>query len=457
MKRQNRQQKYYSLRKQFPVFTFSDYFFSIDNNGIKAEFVFNISNYVIFRPTLYIKPSSFFISAMNNKHVVEEYIFYIGMVELISYWKTTCSPNVHIAVHGLSNKQINWWKKLYFNGLGEFFYLNSIDTDIDNFMHISTWGKPVVSQNITLDKNKILVPIGGGKDSAVTLELLKTIKGKTIIPFALNPREAIVRTIEIAGFSIKDTIVVQRTLDSQLLTLNKQGFLNGHTPFSALLAFVALLAASLAGAEYIALSNESSANESTVPKTNINHQYSKSFEFEDDFSTYLKNFTKNNIHYFSFLRPVNELQIAYLFSKMKRHHNSFRSCNVGSKTDSWCGKCPKCLFTSIILSPFINKHDLDKIFHKDMFDDVSLKPVLNELTGISDVKPFECVGTPLEVNAALWKTFHDYSEKPSLLKDFPFEKGKQYSNNFNMLLNDFNGEHNVPLQFLSALKTTLYE
>ena len=37
------------------------------------------------------------------------------------------------SVEYLSNEQIDWFKKLYFNGLGEFFYRNNIDVSFDNF------------------------------------------------------------------------------------------------------------------------------------------------------------------------------------------------------------------------------------------------------------------------------------------------------------------------------------
>ena len=34
----------------------------------------------------------------------------------------------------LTEKQKKWWKKLYFNGLGEFFYRNGIEADFEDFM-----------------------------------------------------------------------------------------------------------------------------------------------------------------------------------------------------------------------------------------------------------------------------------------------------------------------------------
>ena len=456
MKRQNRHIVYEQLRKEFPVFTFSNYSYHIDNNGLKAVFLFDLSGKHKFTPTFFIKSGGNIDFKKTDHRSISSFVFHIGMVELVSYWKAACPQKVLIKTNSLSGEQILWWKKLYFNGLGEFFYLNGIQPDFENFMEIETVGEEPVKDYSLLDEQKVLVPVGGGKDSAVTLELLKRDKNIKIIPFMLNPRDASVRTVENAGLSLEDAITVERTIDKKLLQLNDKGFLNGHTPFSALLAFVSSFAATVAQAKHIALSNESSANQSTVPGTKINHQYSKSFEFETAFRLYTKKYLQNEVNYFSFLRPLNELQIAKLFSKFTSHHLSFRSCNVGSKTDSWCAKCPKCLFTAIILSPFIEKEKTVTIFGKDILNDISLKPVFDELTGTSRVKPFECVGTPSEVNAALAMAFSKTVNKPALLENYNGINNARFINDFDMLLKTLNKENYVPGNFMHLITDALY-
>jgi hypothetical protein len=352
-----------------------------------------------FYPRLEI-PLSFDINIRPGPDVLEPLIFQLGMIELISYWKAACSPSIRILPHGLSPEAVSFWTELYFLGLGEFRYLNGIGTGIENFLEIIAEGAPIHSRDPGGDKDRYLVPIGGGKDSAVSLSLLLEA-GKEVIPFMVNPLPASLRTVAAAGINPSRALVFKRTLDPLLLELNSKGFLNGHTPFSALLAFNTLLASSLSGAGRIALSNEASANEATVPGTDINHQYSKSIHFEERFRNYIKNILGINVNYFSLLRPLSELQIAGLFAARKAFHPVFRSCNVGSKQDIWCGNCPKCLFTAIILSPFLDDEELNAIFGKDILQQESLKPWLDELAGWSETKPFECVGTIDEVRDSL--------------------------------------------------------
>ncbi len=405
------------LREKYTVFTFNDYFVNIEKQELKIEFDFNISDEFYFRPSYRIGLKECYNTEILSEESLHTLVFHIGLIEMISYWKATCSPKLIINAGKLSLGQIRFFEKIFYNGLGEFRYLNGIEVSQDQFVNIVCKEADNPGDINIKTENKYLVPVGGGKDSVVSLEILKS-SGREVVPFSLNPSIAINESIKNAGISSDDVIVFNRKLDNKLLELNDKGFLNGHTPFSALLAFNTLLAAAFTGSKWIALSNESSANEPTVPGTSINHQYSKSFEFENDFREYCSHYITKDIKYFSFLRPLNELQIASLFSKFPRHFNSFKSCNVGSKENKWCGNCPKCLFVFIILSPFVEEKVLLRIFGKDLLNETGLKNIFDELIGISDVKPFECVGTIDEVNTSLCRIIDRYKAEnlPELLK-----------------------------------------
>ncbi len=409
---------YHSLRKKHPFFVYEDFKISRHPEGVTIKWRFNLSDRFLFQPELTI-PASPLINFSINDELLQNLAFHVGLIELISYWKTACPQRVIVRAGELNEKQVLWWKNLYFNGLGEFFYMNDISCDFAGFMDIEIESEKVFKPIMMEFEDKVLTPVGGGKDSTVTLDLLQKA-GHKVIPFILNPRPATLRTAAAAGFGVSQTLIMQRKLDDQLLRLNEAGFLNGHTPFSALLAFTTLLGSALSNCRYIALSNESSANEPTIPGTNINHQYSKSFAFEKDFRNYVKNYISKDIEYFSFLRPLNELQIGKIFAGLTHQHKHFRSCNAGSKTDSWCCKCPKCLFTWIIIAPFLNENQLVKIFGANILHDAGLIPLLDQLTGAADEKPFECVGTILEVKVALAAIIRKYkfNDLPVVLEHY---------------------------------------
>lgn len=432
------QNKYNLLREEYEFFRFQRYDYTLEKDTLSVKFYFSLDDKFFFTPSFEIPSNKLYDwNNLNDSHL-DTLIFNIGMIELISYWKLACPKKVYITPHKLDEKQILWWKKLYFNGLGEFFYLNGIKENVNDFMEIIPESEFSCEKiNIEL-KEKTLVPIGGGKDSVVTVELLKN--KMPIIPLIINPRGATKECVESAGFSLEQTAVIKRTLDSTMLKMNNEGFLNGHTPFSAMLAFYTLLLGFATDSKYIALSNESSANEPTVPDSEVNHQYSKSIAFENDFRSYVDEYISSEIQYFSFLRPLNELQIARFFSRNKDYYKVFKSCNVGSKTDSWCGKCPKCLFTYIIMSPFIPQDELIDIFGKNLLEDSDLIPILKQLNGEVEVKPFECVGTVEEVNACLEYCIKANDERQMSLDD---------------LLNQYDETNNLPEHFEAILKDNL--
>ena len=401
------------LRTQYPTFTYEGYHYSIENNALHIEFHFSIGKDIVFKPKMVLHPGCHAQWPADPK-ILDGIIFNIGMIELISYWKCTCSPIIHIKPYVLNDEQQLWWAKLYWKGLGEFSYKNNIHVEFQDFINFSFEDDAKSYESIdfptTADGDRVIVPIGGGKDSVVTLEDLRT--KREVVPFIINPRGATLDCARIAGFGDEDQIIIlHREIAPQLLELNKQGYLNGHTPFSAMLAFYSTLLSAVTGIRDVALSNESSANEPTIPGTYINHQYSKSLEFEVDFRNYVDEYMNSCNHYYSHLRQLTELQIAEKFATHPQYFPVFKSCNAGSKENKWCCNCPKCLFAYIILSPFIDDQTMIEIFGEDLLNKKELEQYFDELSGISKYKPFECVGTIREVNQALRMICESRSDK----------------------------------------------
>jgi hypothetical protein len=447
--------KFNFYREKYKKMIFDKYEIVEDENNIAITYYFEIEGLEKFMPTIKIRKKDIFVET-DREEKFKNLVFHIGMIELISYWKCACPKDVIVKCGYLNSDQLEWFKKVYYYGLGEFFYINKIDISYEEFMNlICECDEKEI--NYSSDSSLFLgniIPVGGGKDSTVTLELLKNESRNYC--FLINPKKDSLDCINVSGYDNQRVIEIYRTIDSNLINLNKEGYLNGHTPFSALVAFISYLTAYLTRTKYIALSNESSANESNVVGTKINHQYSKSFEFELDFYNYTNTYLDKNIKYFSLLRGISEIQIAMLFSNYEKYHHVFKSCNVGSKNDNWnwCCECAKCLFVYIILSPFLYRDKLVSIFGKDLYEREEYLETFKELCGFSDNKPFDCVGTYDEANYGIQVTIKKLEEEnqklPYLLE---YYKNNYYNTSIDEdLLIKFNEENNIPDEYKKLLK-----
>jgi len=458
------------LRLQHPWFKYRSSNWEIVGGFLQLEWKFVTEPDLEFSPTMLIPLPADDWQQRVPAQLIDQLVFHIGLVEMLSYWKATASPNIVVQAGYLNDAQLTWWHNFLLKSMGEYFYLNQINFTAPDFVipvctapHQATKEQvnPVIQNEVD---QRFLVPIGGGKDSIVTMELLrqwrqheaKPVKPDQLTLFAVNPTAATTAVIAQSGFP---AIVVQRNLDPKLLQLNQQGYLNGHTPFSALLSFVSLLTATIHGFSSTVLGNEQSANEGNAEYLgqSINHQYSKSFEYETAFNQYVtthiqSNYQVNLPNYFSLLRPFNELQIAQIFSQMAEAYLPiFRSCNRGQKTNSWCCECAKCLFAYTILFPFLGEQQMVSIFGKNVFENADLLTTALDLIGKTKNKPFDCVGTYQESQAAFYLCYRWYVDRelemPSmlmLLAETHLTNQVELAEIAKNLLYQFNEEHCVP-------------
>lgn len=401
-------------------FEFTSY--NLDLNERKAYFRYTVhiseSQKIEFTESLFF-PEVFPNEDSIDHDLVHACLYNLHLILGISYWKAHCARSIIIPENPLSKSQADFWNTVYKKGLGEFFYRNSINfKDLIHFPFESSPSHEAIKVKL---ESRSLVGVGGGKDSIVAIEEIKT-KNAPFTGFVLEGAKessVIQEVIKLAGIS---TLKIQRNLDPKLFELNSSGTVfNGHIPISAIYAFVGLLAASLYGYNSIIVANERSADVGNVTylEEEINHQWSKSQEFEKLFQNYVKDFVTPSIVYKSLLRSDSELNIIKKFSAYEKYFPVFSSCNrnfaltkVADKR--WCGECPKCAFVFAGMAAFLQKERVISIFNKDLFADANLVALYKQLAGLQDMKPFECVGTFDETKLALYLAYEkkEYAAEP---------------------------------------------
>jgi hypothetical protein len=374
----------------------------------------------------------------------------------VSYYKAFIPKLLTCRAFELNERTAEFLQKFYEKGLAEFAFRNGVS--LRGHLRFQSSSAPAPTP-ITVDlPRRTCVPVGGGKDSIVTIECLRR-GGEPLMLFSLGDAEPIAACIAAAKLPF---MRVYRRLDAGLLQLNEAGALNGHVPITGILSAIALAGAVMSGCNAVAMSNEHSASAPnlSLDSGEINHQYSKSLEYERDFAQYVEDFISPSIRYFSLLRPLSEIEIARRFAKHREYFGVFRSCNTAfrqareARGRHWCCNCPKCRFVFLALSPFLAKPDLIEIFGCDLLDDETQSGGFAELCGLHANKPFECVGETSE-SAGVMSYLADHPEWRDdrvvrrLSEEFPSLRDSG-SVEFRALL-EVRHPHRVPARYLAML------
>lgn len=328
----------------------------------------------------------------------------LHLIAGVSYFKAGVPAEIRIENYVIDRATADLLDELYLQGLGEFAYQNKLD--LRGKIHF-----PVDAENTTAAVScnlprRSLVPIGGGKDSLVSVELLKQF-GEPATAVWVGNSALIAACAQATGLPMLN---IQRQIAPELFELNRQGAWNGHIPVTAINSAILVVAAILYGFDAIVFSNEHSASSATLEYDGqaINHQWSKSFTFERRLHVYLQSHVAADLDYFSLLRPLSELAVTKRFSQLMQYHALFSSCNrnfriLGTRpADRWCGQCPKCHFVFLALAPFCTKPQLMQIFGRNLLDEESQTAGFDALLEYRQHKPFECVGEGRESRAAMY-------------------------------------------------------
>lgn len=322
-----------------------------------------------------------------------------------SYWKTCLPETIEVEDESLSDDDVVFWNELYTKGLAEFFYRNGIDPE--GRVRFRNGWKPVRTRAPRSGPfHRSLLLWGGGKDSVVAHEALAASGERhALLTIGREDWRWIGASAKVAGAPHH---LLARRLDPALGEMNAGGALNGHVPVSAFLAFASHFVALLCGYSAVLAANESSASEGNTRwhGVDVNHQWSKSLEFERLFQAWQRRNVEDGPTYGSLLRPLSELAIVRAFTGHPTYFASVTSCNrnftqSGPAARRWCLACPKCVFTATMARPWLDDSAYRSLFGGDPLADPANAPLVEELLGLAGVKPFECVGTPEETALAL--------------------------------------------------------
>ncbi len=327
----------------------------------------------------------------------------------VSYYKTAAPPVVDFGETALTDAEHGFFREFYLQGLGEFAYRNALDLTSLRLEARSAASPAPSPAPATAHERRALVPFGGGIDSIVTVEQVRR-RADVALFVVSRPADRFDAIEQPAAVTGLEVVRAEREIDPQLLRSAELGFLNGHVPVTGILSAIAVLAAVLQDRDAVVMSNEWSASVPTLEYQGrpVNHQFSKSEQFEAAFREVLAQSPAPLPEYFSWLRDRSELWVGQEFAALEPYHSSFRSCNKAFYTgrarrlDHWCGQCDKCCFIDLILAPFLSAAALRRIFAVtgEPLEDPGLAAKFRSLLG-AGAKPFECVGEVTECRAAV--------------------------------------------------------
>ena len=355
-------------------------------------------------------PGAPFVLDDARRDAVERALRLLHLITGVSYYKAAVPQNIAIESYAIDADTAALLELIYVNGLGEFAYRNGLDLHGRiRFPHVASAdavaATPTLDFPVPVPACRALTAIGGGKDSLVTIEALRSAGIDQTVTW-IGGSQLIAACASRTGLP---TLNVGRQLAPQLFDYNRAGAWNGHIPVTAVNSSILVFAALLTGHDQVVFSNERSASYGSLIEGTgeVNHQWSKGWAFEDAFGRHVTTHIQPSLHYYSLLRPLSELAVARKFAQIDRYDAHFSSCNrnfhiLGERpANRWCGICPKCHFVFLALAPFMPKPRLMGIFGRNLLDDPAQAPGFDALLEFEDHKPFECVGEGRESRAAM--------------------------------------------------------
>ena len=366
-----------------------------------AVFGYALDDDLFFSET-YVFPSATEPMEPNRRAALDRALLLLAVTAGVSYYKAAAPKIISVEIGGLTSHEQHFFEALYTDGLGEFYFKNQINPT-DRIEWRTSYATGVNADNLDLT-NRALIAVGGGKDSCVTIEAVRSLETDILLA-SINDARPIRDCMDAADLS---SINVKRSISKTLVELNDQGALNGHVPVTAIASMALVILAIIKDCNAVVLSNERSASVGNLQwqDREINHQWAKSLAAEQLMADIVKRSVAADLDYFSMLRPFSELDVSRQFATTSRYDDSFTSCNKAFRIDEskrlerWCCDCPKCRFVFLALATAMSPQRLQSIFGKDLLEDETQFGGFEALCGWNATKPFECVGEVEESIAA---------------------------------------------------------
>jgi UDP-N-acetyl-alpha-D-muramoyl-L-alanyl-L-glutamate epimerase len=379
----------------------------------------------------------------------------VGLIFTIYCFSLADFAAVHVESRSFPASSRPFWEDFAYGALGEFRFVNGLDPR-RRVKFVGGSADEMLPPPRIDTPPRLLLLNGGGKDSVVSLELLKAMRVPFDV-FSVDPNPTRDGIIALSGD--RESLHVEVKIDPSIQSHSRYPW--WPEAAGALVCFLAQIPAVVHGYRYVALGNEHSADFGNVRYRGIeiNHQYDKSSEFEKNFDEYIQSFVVQGIHTFSLLRPLYDLRIAEIFTRFERYFPVFVSCNNGIKDGVWCKRCPKCAFVYVALRSFLDEEPLRRIFGEDLLQHARIRRhILDMVAG--RVRPWECIGTKDECRLALRLTldrmpgrdFLDWPRRKHLeapLRSFDVEAHRR------RYLEGFHEPHRIPEELAGRLKGAL--
>ena len=325
----------------------------------------------------------------------------------VSYYKIFTPANI-IHPYRMSAAEADFWNDVWRNGLGEFLYVNKLPPD--TLARFSEQDGLAYEGPVATTSQTALLGIGGGKDSIVAGELLKKLS-VPVEGFVMATGEQLGQAKAVAETMGLPLHIVERVLDKQLLEVQElPGAHKGHIPISLIFGLVGSALAIAKSASFVVVANEASAS---IPRITwehgaVNHQWTKSFGFEQQLQAFVQDQISTSITYCSAIRQLTSVGVAKLFARYPAYLEVFTSDNAVFRINPdmrpnarWSLDSPKSLSSFILLTPWLSEADLLRAFGRDFLDEPSLEQLFWELTGQEGEPPLDCVGTTDELVVSL--------------------------------------------------------